>query len=207
MNENSLIKYDAAASAVTPYGGYPPPSTDRMDLSESIGFFRRQLKLILAVAATVVALGLAASFLMGTTYRAESEVMLTNEAAIVAQSNAVDAPQPALTGELLETQVEIIGSREMAQLVSNSLGLANGLDVAGQREVLDRLQENVSIERKGESWSAEEEAQFKQPILDQFEEQAHPLYASARLWDDGVIDPRKTRAVLILSLRAALNAP
>ena len=153
MNENSLIKYDAAASAVTPYGGYPPPSTDRMDLSESIGFFRRQLKLILAVAATVVALGLAASFLMGTTYRAESEVMLTNEAAIVAQSNAVDAPQPALTGELLETQVEIIGSREMAQLVSNSLGLANGLDVAGQREVLDRLQENVSIERKGESFA------------------------------------------------------
>ncbi|MEL6679003.1 MAG: carboxyl transferase domain-containing protein [Pseudomonadota bacterium] len=63
------------------------------------------------------------------------------------------------------------------------------------------------IERKGERWSAEEEAAFKQPIIDQFEEQAHPLYASARLWDDGIIDPRDTRTVLALSLRAALNAP
>ena len=63
------------------------------------------------------------------------------------------------------------------------------------------------IERKGGTWSAEEEAAFKQPTLDMFEEQAHPLYASARLWDDGIIDPRKTRQVLALSLSAALNAP
>ncbi|MCH2075349.1 MAG: methylcrotonoyl-CoA carboxylase [Rhodobacteraceae bacterium] len=64
-----------------------------------------------------------------------------------------------------------------------------------------------AIERKGESWSAEEEAAFKQPTLDQFEEQSHPLFASARLWDDGVIDPTDSRRVLALSLRAALNAP
>ncbi len=63
------------------------------------------------------------------------------------------------------------------------------------------------IERKGGTWSAEEEAAFKQPTIDMFEEQAHPLYASARLWDDGIIDPRKSREVLALSLRAALNAP
>ncbi|WP_421704644.1 carboxyl transferase domain-containing protein [Aliiroseovarius sp.] len=63
------------------------------------------------------------------------------------------------------------------------------------------------IERKGGTWSAEEEAAFKQPTIDMFEEQSHPLYASARLWDDGVIDPRKTRDVLFLSLSAALNAP
>ena len=63
------------------------------------------------------------------------------------------------------------------------------------------------IERKGGTWSAEEEAEFKQPTLDMFEEQSHPLYASARLWDDGIIDPRKTRQVLGLSLSAALNAP
>ncbi|WP_298806059.1 carboxyl transferase domain-containing protein [uncultured Lentibacter sp.] len=63
------------------------------------------------------------------------------------------------------------------------------------------------IERSGGSWSAEEEAKFKQPTIDMFEEQAHPLYASARLWDDGIIDPRKSRDVLALSLRAALNAP
>ncbi|MCK0138371.1 carboxyl transferase domain-containing protein [Aliiroseovarius sp. F47248L] len=64
-----------------------------------------------------------------------------------------------------------------------------------------------AIERQGGEWSAEEEAAFKQPTIDMFEEQSHPLYASARMWDDGVIDPRKSREVLYLSLLAALNAP
>ncbi|WP_299404054.1 carboxyl transferase domain-containing protein [uncultured Roseobacter sp.] len=64
-----------------------------------------------------------------------------------------------------------------------------------------------ALEKAGESWSAEEEAKFKQPTIDMFERQSHPLYASARLWDDGVIDPRKSRDVLFLSLSAALNAP
>src|SRR5690554_7305864 len=45
------------------------------------------------------------------------------------------------------------------------------------------------MERKGQEWSAEEEAEFKQPIIDTYEHQGHPYYASARLWDDGVIDP------------------
>ena len=64
-----------------------------------------------------------------------------------------------------------------------------------------------AIERQGGSWSADEEAEFKRPTIDMFEEQSHPLYASARLWDDGIIDPRKSREVLALSLSAALNAP
>ncbi len=64
-----------------------------------------------------------------------------------------------------------------------------------------------AIERTGATWSAEEEAAFKQPTIDMFETQSHPLYASARLWDDGIIDPRQTRRVLALSLSAALNAP
>ena len=63
------------------------------------------------------------------------------------------------------------------------------------------------IERAGGTWSAEEEAEFKRPTIEMFERQSHPLYASARLWDDGIIDPRKTRDVLALSLRASLNAP
>ncbi len=63
------------------------------------------------------------------------------------------------------------------------------------------------MERKGEQWSAEEEVKFKQPTIDMFEEQSHPLYASARLWDDGIVDPRKTRDVMGLSLSIALNAP
>jgi len=64
-----------------------------------------------------------------------------------------------------------------------------------------------AIERQGGEWSIDEEAAFKQPTIDMFEEQSHPLYASARLWDDGIIDPRKTRDVLALSLTASLNAP
>jgi 3-methylcrotonyl-CoA carboxylase beta subunit len=63
------------------------------------------------------------------------------------------------------------------------------------------------IEAKGGQWSAEEEAAFKQPLLDQFAHQSHPYYATARLWDDGVIDPADTRRVLALGLSAALNAP
>ena len=62
-------------------------------------------------------------------------------------------------------------------------------------------------DRSGEDWTAEEEAEFKQPILDQYEEQGHPYYASARLWDDGVIVPAQTRQVLGLAISAALNKP
>ena len=63
------------------------------------------------------------------------------------------------------------------------------------------------IEGRGGAWSQDEEAAFKQPILDQFEHQAHPYFASARLWDDGVIDPAHTRRVLALAISASLNAP
>ncbi|MBW6507408.1 MAG: methylcrotonoyl-CoA carboxylase [Rhodobacteraceae bacterium] len=63
------------------------------------------------------------------------------------------------------------------------------------------------IERAGGNWSPEQEAAFKRPTIEMFERQSHPLYASARLWDDGIIDPRKSREVLGLSLSAALNAP
>ena len=62
-------------------------------------------------------------------------------------------------------------------------------------------------ERAGEEWLEEEEQAFKQPILDAYEEQGHPYYASARLWDDGVIDPAQTRQVLGLAISAALNRP
>ncbi len=64
-----------------------------------------------------------------------------------------------------------------------------------------------SIEAKGANWSAHEEAQFKEPIRQQYETQGHPYYASARLWDDGVIDPAQTRTVLALAISASLNAP
>src|SRR5690606_8026554 len=65
--------------------------------------------------------------------------------------------------------------------------------------VLSMLRRDA-IEAKGGSWSAEEEEAFRAPIRDQYERQGHPYYSSARLWDDGVIDPADTRRVLGLAL-------
>ena len=62
-------------------------------------------------------------------------------------------------------------------------------------------------EKAGEDWSEQDEREFKRPVIDQYEEQGHPYYASARLWDDGVIDPADTRQVLGLAISAALNKP
>ncbi|MEX2407729.1 MAG: carboxyl transferase domain-containing protein, partial [Rhodovibrionaceae bacterium] len=63
------------------------------------------------------------------------------------------------------------------------------------------------IEAQGKTWSKEEEAAFKQPILEQYDHQGHPIYASARLWDDGIVDPADTRMSLALGISMALNAP
>jgi 3-methylcrotonyl-CoA carboxylase beta subunit len=63
------------------------------------------------------------------------------------------------------------------------------------------------LEARGETWPEDEEAAFKAPIRDQYERQGHPYYATARLWDDGILDPAETRTVLALSLSAALNRP
>lgn len=86
---------------------------------------------------------------------------------------------------------------------NSRISVMGGAQAAGVLATVKR----DAIERKGGTWSSDEEAAFKQPTVDMFEEQSHPLYASARLWDDGVIDPRRARDVLHLSLRAALNAP
>jgi 3-methylcrotonyl-CoA carboxylase beta subunit len=64
-----------------------------------------------------------------------------------------------------------------------------------------------NLEAQGKTWPKEEEEEFKRPIREQYETQGHPYYASARLWDDGVIDPAETRQVLGLGISAALNAP
>ena len=69
------------------------------------------------------------------------------------------------------------------------------------------LVKRESIEHEGGTWSQAEEAAFRAPLLEKYEREGHPLYSSARLWDDGVIDPAKSREVLGLSLSAARNAP
>ena len=63
------------------------------------------------------------------------------------------------------------------------------------------------LEARGEVWSETDEAAFKAPILEQYRRQGNPYYASARLWDDGVINPTDTRRVLGMAISASLNAP
>lgn len=65
----------------------------------------------------------------------------------------------------------------------------------------------AALERDGKTWSATEEADFKKPVQEQYEREGNPYYASARLWDDGVIDPVDTRKILGLAISASLNAP
>jgi 3-methylcrotonyl-CoA carboxylase beta subunit len=86
---------------------------------------------------------------------------------------------------------------------NSRISVMGGAQAAGVLATVKR----DGIERAGGQWSVEEEAAFKRPTVDMFDRQSHPLYASARLWDDGIIDPRQSRAVLALSLSAALNAP
>ncbi|MBS1820163.1 MAG: methylcrotonoyl-CoA carboxylase, partial [Acidobacteria bacterium] len=63
------------------------------------------------------------------------------------------------------------------------------------------------LAREGRSFSAEDEAALKQPILDKYESEGSPYYSTARLWDDGILDPAQTRDALGLGLSASLNAP
>ena len=86
---------------------------------------------------------------------------------------------------------------------NSRISVMGGAQAAGVLATVKR----DAMERAGQDWSAEAEAEFKRPTVEMFERQSHPLYASARLWDDGVMDPRKSREVLGLSLAAALNAP
>src|SRR6056297_918978 len=86
---------------------------------------------------------------------------------------------------------------------NSRISVMGGAQAAGVLATVKR----DAMEKRGETWSAEDEEAFKRPTVEMFERQAHPLYASARLWDDGCIDPRKSRDILSLSLRAALNAP
>ena len=81
------------------------------------------------------------------------------------------------------------------------ISVMGGEQAAGVLATVKREQ----MEAQGETWSAEEEAAFKQPTIDLYDRQGHPYYASARLWDDGIIDPADTRTVLGLSISASLN--
>ena len=63
------------------------------------------------------------------------------------------------------------------------------------------------LAREGKPFSAEEEAAIRQPILDKYDQEGSPYYSTARLWDDGILDPAETRQALALGISAAFNAP
>ncbi|MEI4231882.1 carboxyl transferase domain-containing protein [Roseovarius sp. D22-M7] len=95
------------------------------------------------------------------------------------------------------------GPRFLWTWPNSRISVMGGAQAAGVLATVRR----DAMEKRGEAWSVEDEEAFKRPTVEMFERQSHPLYASARLWDDGIVDPRKSRDVLSLSLRAALNAP
>jgi 3-methylcrotonyl-CoA carboxylase beta subunit len=95
------------------------------------------------------------------------------------------------------------GPRFLWAWPNSRISVMGGAQAAGVLATLKR----DALERAGKTWSDQDEADFKRPTIDMFDRQSHPLYASARLWDDGVIDPRDSRAVLALSLDAAMGAP
>ena len=83
------------------------------------------------------------------------------------------------------------------------ISVMGGEQAAG---VLSQVKQD-GLKRKGQEMSEQEIVDFKKPIVAQYEKQGHPYYASARLWDDGVIDPVDTRNILALALSASQNAP
>ena len=96
-------------------------------------------------------------------------------------------------------------NHEAAQAVAREVdGIAVRTDVSREADVRALFD---ALGRDGEKWSDEEEKAFKSSIVSQYERQSSPYYATARLWDDGIIDPRETRRTLSLGLAASLNSP
>ena len=137
-----------------------------------------------------------------------------------------DAPQ--VDGAKLVTAVATVQVPKFTVVIGNSYGAGNygmcgraydprflfmwpnaKIGVMGGEQAASVLAQvkRARKEAAGDSWSEVEEAEFKRPLIERYEAQAHAYYASARLWDDGVIDPAETRQVLGLAISASLNRP
>lgn len=129
------------------------PGSDRLDLVDSFAFFRRHVWLILGITLGAMLLALAISLLLPKTYRAQAAVMLTSKASAAGQTAATQSGQAAISSQLVETQVEVIASRDMAERVADSLDLTKGLSADQHADLLSDLQGRVSAERAGESYA------------------------------------------------------
>lgn len=130
-----------------------PATSDRLDLTESIAFFRRRLRLILGVLGLCLLAGLAYATVAPKIYSAEATVMLTDDASEDIHAAGQPAGRQAISSDLVDTQVEIITSRGMAEQVAAALGMGNGLTADQLRGVIDELQREVSARRTGNSFA------------------------------------------------------
>lgn len=155
MNEPSrdIVAVTTRSNEVAPQRGHALPATDRLDLSESVNFFQRHLRLILQVTGGVMLAGLLISLVMGKTYLATATVMLTGEADQTVGAAAPPVKQAEITNELVETQADIITSRDMVNRVADALGAGQGLGADERRHLLDKIQHNVAAERAGKSYA------------------------------------------------------
>ncbi|WP_029040937.1 carboxyl transferase domain-containing protein [Cucumibacter marinus] len=146
-------------------------------------------------------------FMVGRKY--ESEGIAKNGAKLVTAVSTTSVPKITMLvgGSFGAGNYGMAGRAYSPRLLwtwpNSRISVMGGAQAAGVLATVRR----DGIERKGGDWPEADEQAFRKQITDQFETQAHPLYASARLWDDGIIDPAKTRQSLALSLSAALNAP
>lgn len=129
------------------------PGSDRLDLVDSFAFFRRHVWLVLGVTLGVMLVALTISLLLPKTYRAQAAVMLTSKVSAAGQTAATQSGQAAISSQLVETQVEVIASRDMAERVAKSLALTKGLNPDQHADLLSDLQGRVSAERAGESYA------------------------------------------------------
>jgi succinoglycan biosynthesis transport protein ExoP len=152
---NPLMRVTTAQTGQTPARiehALPAPA-DRLDLTDSIAFFRRRIRLILGMLVLSLLAGLTYSVFAPKIYTANATVMLTDNAA--EEIRSADRPERnrALSSEMVDTQVEIITSRTMAERVAASLGMGKGLNNSDLRDVIDELEREVAAERTGESYA------------------------------------------------------
>ncbi|MFM5885581.1 MAG: GumC family protein [Novosphingobium sp.] len=165
MSASLELVQPKGGSAISHGGGRALAVSDRLDLSESITFFRRRLTLIAAITALSVLTGLLISLILPNTYRAVSTVMIEPTTNDLNAPGTISAPAPTITSELLETQGQIIGSREMAATVAKALGLDASMNEAQQGQLLDAMQQNVGAKRSGTSFALNIAYDARDPVF------------------------------------------
>ncbi|MDB5723768.1 MAG: hypothetical protein JWQ16_522 [Novosphingobium sp.] len=153
MNSRQIVTAGSSGRTLAEVGERNALSVDRVDLSSSVSFFRRRLALIATVTGIALCIGAGISLIRDRLYTAE---------AVVSLEAPGQGPDPMATGApaaqtptsgLVDTQVEVITSRELATQVGTALGLFKGQDDAGRRAIIDDLQGNVAANRNGESYA------------------------------------------------------